>query len=121
MISSWRHDNKLTCVRTSPCFALLCLTLPCPSCVLLLPVPPQRHSDNVENAAKQYSVNTSPDSDAGKMIPLTCDITKKDEIERLYKEISGREKQLHLLVNNVSAQFLNGGCARMTCGEERGG
>lgn len=37
----------------------------------------------------------------GEIIPITGDINKKDEIARLYKEISSREKCLCVLVNNA--------------------
>merc|ERR1712093_574395 len=57
--------------------------------------------EDVENAAKTHSLNKSPENDAGKIIPLVCDISSKEDIERLYKDISGREKQLHLLVSNA--------------------
>lgn len=38
---------------------------------------------------------------AGEIIPIVADISKKDEITRLYKEISSKEKCLHILINNA--------------------
>lgn len=38
---------------------------------------------------------------AGQMIPIAADITKKDELEKLVKEIESKEKCLCVLVNNA--------------------
>ena len=38
----------------------------------------------------------------GKIIPVTCDVSEKDEVKRLYDEISEKEpKGIQLLVNNA--------------------
>lgn len=38
---------------------------------------------------------------AGQIIPIVGDISKKEEIVRLYKEIESREKCIHILINNA--------------------
>jgi len=38
---------------------------------------------------------------SGEIIPITCDISKKDEIKNLVKEISSKEKCLCILINNA--------------------
>jgi NAD(P)-dependent dehydrogenase (short-subunit alcohol dehydrogenase family) len=37
----------------------------------------------------------------GQIIALTADVSKKDSIANLYKEISSKEKHLDILVNNA--------------------
>lgn len=37
----------------------------------------------------------------GEIIPITADVSKKDEIKKLYDEISSKEKCLCILVNNA--------------------
>lgn len=55
-----------------------------------------RTEEKLDTVAKTYNQGIS-----GKIIPVTCDITKKDEIARLYDEISSKEKQLDILINNA--------------------
>lgn len=59
--------------------------------------------ESLENAAKQWSTNSGSSDGAGQLIPVHVDISKKDSIEKLCKEISQKEEQLHLLVNNVGS------------------
>ncbi|GAB7342575.1 hypothetical protein MBLNU457_g0751t1 [Dothideomycetes sp. NU457] len=55
-----------------------------------------RREDKLENAIKQYS--TGP----GEILPLAGDISNKDDIQRLVKEIEQKEpKGIQLLVNNA--------------------
>jgi len=56
-----------------------------------------RTEEKLEAVAKQYN-DSGID---GEIIPLKADISKKDEIARLYEEISKREKCLCILVNNA--------------------
>lgn len=58
--------------------------------------------ESLENAAKKWSRNSKSSDGAGQLIPMHVDISKKESIEKLCKEISEKEDQLHLLVNNVS-------------------
>lgn len=37
----------------------------------------------------------------GQIIPITCDITKKDEIAKMYEEIAAKEQCLDILINNA--------------------
>ena len=41
----------------------------------------------------------------GKCIPIPADIQKLSEVERLVKELSEKEKALHVLVNNAGATW----------------
>ncbi len=41
----------------------------------------------------------------GKCVSLPADIQKLEEVERLVKELSAREKALHVLVNNAGAAW----------------
>jgi NAD(P)-dependent dehydrogenase (short-subunit alcohol dehydrogenase family) len=53
-----------------------------------------RRKEVLENAAKTHSPNSG-----GQIIPLgPCDVTKKDDLERMYKELSSKEKYINLLV-----------------------
>jgi NAD(P)-dependent dehydrogenase (short-subunit alcohol dehydrogenase family) len=56
-----------------------------------------RTGEKLEEVAKQYS---GSDID-GEIIPLQGDVSKKEDIARLYDEISNREKCLCILVNNA--------------------
>jgi len=58
-----------------------------------------RTEDKLDAVAKQYNGN---DID-GKIIPLPGDVSKKEDIARLYDEISSREKCLCILVNNAGS------------------
>lgn len=62
----------------------------------------QRDMESLENAAKKWSTDNPGANGAGQLIPVHVDISSKESIEKLYKEISQKEDQLHLLVNNVS-------------------
>jgi NAD(P)-dependent dehydrogenase (short-subunit alcohol dehydrogenase family) len=55
-----------------------------------------RTEEKLERVAETYGKN-SP----GQIIPITADISKKDEIARLYKEIESREKCVCILINNA--------------------
>ena len=55
-----------------------------------------RTEEKLENVVKAHGQNI-----AGQIIPLTCDITKKDEIANLVKEIESRERCLCVLINNA--------------------
>lgn len=56
--------------------------------------------DALENAAREHSAPTGK-GDGGKMIPMNVDITSKESIQQLYKNISQKDPKLHLLVNNA--------------------
>jgi short-subunit dehydrogenase len=48
----------------------------------------------LETAAKSHN----PD-EGGQIIPLSpCDVTKKDDLERMYQELASKEKYINLLV-----------------------
>ncbi|KAL1639820.1 Protein kinase of the Mitotic Exit Network [Diplodia intermedia] len=54
-----------------------------------------RRPEALEAAAKSHS---PPDGTEGQIIPCgPCDVTKKDDIEKLYQEISKKEKYINLL------------------------
>lgn len=53
-----------------------------------------------ESTAKE--LNTSG---PGSCIPLPADMQKLEDVERLAKELSSREKALHVLVNNAGAAW----------------
>lgn len=54
-----------------------------------------RTGEKLERVAEQYS------ADEGSIIPLTCDVGKKDQIAKLVAEISSREPCLCVLINNA--------------------
>jgi NAD(P)-dependent dehydrogenase (short-subunit alcohol dehydrogenase family) len=55
-----------------------------------------RSEDKLENVVKSYGQNIE-----GEIIPITADITSKNEIAKLVKEIESREKCLCILINNA--------------------
>lgn len=56
-----------------------------------------RRMEVLENAAKSHSPG-----DAGEIVPAgPCDVTSKEELEKLVKEISSKEKHIDLLVANA--------------------
>lgn len=55
-----------------------------------------RTKEKLDTVAQEYGKDIS-----GQIIPLVGDITKKDDIARLYDEISSREKCVCVLVNNA--------------------
>lgn len=70
------------------------------------------------NGAKVYIVGRTEDKlqtvvdnfgkdIAGEIIPITADISKKDEIKRLVKEIESKEKCLCILINNAGISSQN--------------
>ena len=61
-----------------------------------------RGEDRLEAAVKAHGQNI-----AGQMIPITADISKKDEIKRLVKEIESREKCVCILINNAGISSNN--------------
>ncbi|KAL5324480.1 hypothetical protein ACEPPN_009026 [Leptodophora sp. 'Broadleaf-Isolate-01'] len=57
-----------------------------------------RRMDTLENAAKTHK----PSSMGGQIIPMgPCDVTKKEDLENLVKEISKKEKYINVLVCNA--------------------
>ncbi|KAH9223704.1 hypothetical protein DL95DRAFT_352512 [Leptodontidium sp. 2 PMI_412] len=57
-----------------------------------------RRMDTLENAAKTHK----PSSMGGQIIPIgPCDVTKKEDLENLVKEISKKEKYINVLVCNA--------------------
>jgi NAD(P)-dependent dehydrogenase (short-subunit alcohol dehydrogenase family) len=53
-----------------------------------------RRQEVLETAAKTHNPTSG-----GQIIPLgPCDVTKKDDLERMYKELSSKEKYINLLV-----------------------
>jgi NAD(P)-dependent dehydrogenase (short-subunit alcohol dehydrogenase family) len=53
-----------------------------------------RRKEALETAAKSHNPNGG-----GSIIPLgPCDVTKKDDLERMYKELASKEKYINLLV-----------------------
>lgn len=38
---------------------------------------------------------------SGQILPITCDVTKKDQIAQLYDQISSKENHLDILINNA--------------------
>jgi NAD(P)-dependent dehydrogenase (short-subunit alcohol dehydrogenase family) len=57
-----------------------------------------RTEEKLERVAEIYGKDRTID---GEIIALTADVSKKDDIARLYQEISSREKCLCVLVNNA--------------------
>jgi NAD(P)-dependent dehydrogenase (short-subunit alcohol dehydrogenase family) len=55
-----------------------------------------RTSDKLERAAEAHGKDIQ-----GEIIPMTGDVTKKEEIARLVKEIGSKENSLDILVNNA--------------------
>ena len=55
-----------------------------------------RTTEKLDEVAKRYGSNTP-----GDIIPLTYDVSKKDQIEALYKDFSSREKCCCVLINNA--------------------
>lgn len=55
-----------------------------------------RTEDKLNRVAEQYGKDIE-----GQIIPLTADISSKDEIARLVKDIESREKHLSILINNA--------------------
>ena len=55
-----------------------------------------RTEEKLETVAQTYSQGIS-----GQIIPITCDISKKDQIASLYDQISSKEKHLDILINNA--------------------
>jgi len=54
-----------------------------------------RREEALEKAAKAHH----PDEFGGEIIPCrTCDVTKKDDLEKLVEEISSKEKHINLLI-----------------------
>jgi len=54
------------------------------------------HEDKLQTVADTYGKNIS-----GQIIPITADISKKESIRELVKEIESREKCLCILINNA--------------------
>lgn len=55
-----------------------------------------RTEEKLERVAEIYGKNIS-----GSIIPVTADVSKKDEIKKLVEYVSGREKCLCILINNA--------------------
>ena len=57
-----------------------------------------RRPDALENAAKTHT----PDGSGGQIIPLgPCDVTKKDDLQRLVEDLQTKEKYVNLLFCNA--------------------
>jgi NAD(P)-dependent dehydrogenase (short-subunit alcohol dehydrogenase family) len=57
-----------------------------------------RRVEALENAAKEHQ----PASGGGQIIPIgPCDVTKKEDLQRLVEDISKKEEYIHLLVCNA--------------------
>lgn len=60
-----------------------------------------RRTEALEAAAKSHDPNTN-DVKGGHIIPTgPCDVTKKEDLEKLVKEIEGKEKYVNLLMCNA--------------------
>ena len=58
-----------------------------------------RRMEVLENTAKQHSPHSSNTSLNGQIIPIgPCDVTSKDDLEQLAKDLSKKEKYLTLLI-----------------------
>lgn len=55
-----------------------------------------RTEEKLDSVANTYNQGIS-----GKIIPITCDVSKKDQIASLYDQISSKEKYLDILINNA--------------------
>lgn len=55
-----------------------------------------RTEEKLERVAETYGKDIP-----GQIIPITADVSKKPEIERLYKELASKEKCLCILINNA--------------------
>lgn len=55
-----------------------------------------RTQDKLDTVAKTYGQGIS-----GQIIPITADVSKKDEIAKLYDQFSQKESHLDILVNNA--------------------
>ncbi|EMC97527.1 hypothetical protein BAUCODRAFT_68069 [Baudoinia panamericana UAMH 10762] len=61
-----------------------------------------RRMEALENAAKSHHPAEGSDVKGGQIIPAgPCDVTKKDDLEKLVKEIQSKEKFIHLLMCNA--------------------
>ncbi|KAJ9303209.1 hypothetical protein DTO271G3_583 [Paecilomyces variotii] len=55
-----------------------------------------RTSEKLERVAELYGKNIP-----GQIIPINADISKKEEVQKLVKEIESREKHISILINNA--------------------
>ncbi len=55
-----------------------------------------RTEEKLERVAETYGQDIS-----GQIIPITCDITKKEEIASVYDQLASKEKYLDILINNA--------------------
>ena len=53
-----------------------------------------RTEEKLETVAKTYSQDVP-----GQIIPITADISKKEDVAKLYSEVSQKEKQLDILIS----------------------
>ncbi|KAL8968593.1 MAG: hypothetical protein Q9183_002393 [Haloplaca sp. 2 TL-2023] len=71
-----------------------------------------RHKALAVNGARVYivgrtesklraAVDTHGKNIKGELIPLVGDVTNKEDIDRLFQEVKGREDALHILINNA--------------------
>lgn len=72
-----------------------------------------RRQDALQKAAQTHGNELLHTS--GKIIPVVCDITDKGSLERMAKEIRGREKRVDVLVNNSGISV---GTSEVEKGEE---
>ena len=57
-----------------------------------------RRTEVLQNAAETHT----PDGSGGQIIPLgPCDVTKKDDLQRLVKDLQCKEKYINLLICNA--------------------
>lgn len=55
-----------------------------------------RTEEKLETVAKTYSQDVP-----GQIVPITADVSKKEDVAKLYSEISQKEKHLDILINNA--------------------
>ena len=62
-----------------------------------------RRADALQNAVETWGKKLQHPK--GQLIPLTADITDKESIEKLAKEVASKEKKLDVLVNNAGVSL----------------
>jgi len=55
-----------------------------------------RTEDKLQTVVEKYGKQAR-----GQIIPITCDVSKKESIKQMFDEISSKESCLHILVNNA--------------------
>ena len=70
-----------------------------------------RRTEVLQNAAETHT----PDGSGGQIIPLgPCDVTKKDDLQRLVKDLQCKEKYINLLICNAGVAGQKQSPTRMT-------